>query len=245
VRDRQRASFEAVAADWLNAQRALVEVGELAPRTLDGYELSARRHLLPFFGSRPIASIAANDLVAWHAAQRRSGAAAWSIKGRWNAPRGVLAHAVRHELLAANPADALTSREKPKPGPSRKRFLTEDEMAALLNTATGRYRVLVALLLFSGCGSPKRSASPGRTSTSRPCTSASATSSAVTASESASRRPAPGAMSSSSTRSPGSCATIASRHRTAAPATRCSQQARPHRSAHATPARVRRPRQRR
>ena len=150
VRERRRTGFEGVAMDWLESQRALVEVGELAPRTLDGYELSVRRHLLPFFASRPIESITANDLVAWHAAQRRSGAATWSIKGRWNALRGVLGYAVRHDLLAANPADALTSREKPKPGPSRKRFLTEDEMAALLNSATGRYRVLVALLLFSG-----------------------------------------------------------------------------------------------
>ena len=145
----RRASFETVACEWLDAQRALVEVGELVPRTVDDYELSVRRHLVPFFGSRPISSITPNDLVAWHTVQRRSGAAAWSIKGRWYALRGVLGHAVRHELLAANPADALTSREKPKPGPSRKRFLTEDEMAALL-TAAGRYHALVALLLFSG-----------------------------------------------------------------------------------------------
>ena len=74
--DRRRASFEAVASEWLDGQRALVEVRELAPRTLDGYELSVRRHLIPFFGSRPIASITANDLVAWHTAQRSSGAAA-------------------------------------------------------------------------------------------------------------------------------------------------------------------------
>jgi integrase len=147
---RSRASFEAVAREWLDSQRALVDVGELAPRTLDGYELSVRRHLLPFFGVRPIASITPNDVVAWHASRRRSGAAAWSIKGRWNALRGVLGHAVRHDLLAANPADALTSREKPKPGPSRKRFLTDEEMSALLGAADGRMHVLGALLLFSG-----------------------------------------------------------------------------------------------
>ena len=62
----------------------------------------------------------------------------------------MLGHAVRHDLLAANPADALTSREKPKPGPSRKRFLTDDEIATLLDATTGRYHTLVALLLFSG-----------------------------------------------------------------------------------------------
>jgi integrase len=149
-RERRNATFAAVADHWLDAQRALVDVGELAPRTLDGYELSVRRHLLPWLGSRPVRAITPNDLVAWHAAQRQSGAATWSIKGRWNALRGVLADAVRQDLLAANPADALTSREKPKAGPSRKRFLTDEEMASLLDTATGRDHVLVALLLFSG-----------------------------------------------------------------------------------------------
>lgn len=117
----RRATFTDVASDWLAAQRALVDVGELAPRTLDGYEISVRRHLVPWVGSRPIRGITANDLVAWHADQRRSGAVAWSIKGRWNELRGVLGHAVRHgllarNLLARNPADALTSRERPKPG---------------------------------------------------------------------------------------------------------------------------------
>jgi integrase len=146
----RRVNFEAIAAEWLDAQRALVAVGELAPRTVDGYELSVRRHVVPFFGSRPIASISTNDLVSWHGAQRRSGAAAWSIKGRWNALRGVLSHAVRHGLIPANPADALTSREKPKPGPSRKRFLSDEEMADLLGASGGRYHALTALLLFSG-----------------------------------------------------------------------------------------------
>lgn len=150
ARDARRATFTAVTREWLAAQRALVDVGTLAPRTVDGYELSVRRHLDPWFGSRPIRRITPNDLVAWHADQRRSGAAAWSIKGRWNALRGVLGHAVRRGLIPGNPADALTPRERPKPGGSSKRFLTEEEMRSLLDTASGRYRTLLAVLLFSG-----------------------------------------------------------------------------------------------
>ena len=150
AREGRRATFADVARQWLAAQRALVDVGELAPRTVDGYELSVRRHLVPWFGSRPIRGITPNELVAWHADQRRSGAAAWSIKGRWNALRGVLGHAVRHGLLAGNPADTLTARERPKPGGSSKRFLTEEEMRAILDTASGRSRTLIAVLLFSG-----------------------------------------------------------------------------------------------
>jgi integrase len=148
--DRRRRTFAEVADEWLAAQRALVEVGELAPRTADHYELAVRRHLKPTFGARAIRSITPNDLVAWHVGQRQAGAAAWSIKGRWVALRCVLAHAARHGLIQANPADALTSRERPKTGPSQKRFLTEEEMRFLLDAADGRYRVLVAVLLFGG-----------------------------------------------------------------------------------------------
>jgi integrase len=148
--DRRRRTFGEVADDWLTSQQALVDVGELAPRTLDAYEVAVRLHLKPAFGSRTIRSLTANDLVAWHASQPTAGAAAWSIKGRWVALRSILAHAVRHTWIESNPADALTSRERPKTGTSRKRFLTEEEMGSLLETATGRYRVLIAVCLFAG-----------------------------------------------------------------------------------------------
>jgi integrase len=148
--DRRRRTFAEVADEWLEAQQALVDVGELAPRTFDSYELAVRRHLKPRFASRTIRSLTPNDLVGWHAAQRRSGAAAWSIKARWVALRSVLAYAVRNGWLEANPADALTSRERPKSGSSSKRFLTEEEMACLLHAAPERYRVLIGVCLFGG-----------------------------------------------------------------------------------------------
>lgn len=147
---RRLATFTEVADEWLAAQQSLVDVGELARSTFSGYEIAIRKHLKPFFGSRPVRGLTSNDLVSWHAGQRRSGAAAWSIKARWNALRGVLGHAVRASLLDANPADSLTSRERPKPGASRKRFLNEREMRALLDACDGRYRLLIAVLIFGG-----------------------------------------------------------------------------------------------
>jgi integrase len=148
--ERRRRTFTEVADEWLTAQQALVDVDELGQRTFDSYELSVRRHLKPRFGSRAIRSLTPNDLVGWHAAQRRSGAAAWSIKARWVALRSVLAYAVRNGWLDTNPADALTSRERPKSGASSRRFLTEEEMGRLLDAAEGRDRVLIAVCLFGG-----------------------------------------------------------------------------------------------
>ena len=150
VRTPRTRAFAEAADDWLAMQAALVDVGELAPRTLDGYELSVRRHLKPWFGPIALQHITTDSLVAWHAHQRGSGAAAWSIKGRWTALRGILGFALRKGWIPANPADALTSRERPKSGSSRKRFLTEAEMQALVETASGRDRLLVGVLLFAG-----------------------------------------------------------------------------------------------
>jgi integrase len=47
-------------------------------------------------------------------------------------------------------ADALKARERPKPGGSSKRFLTDEEMRLILDAASGRYRTLLAVLLFTG-----------------------------------------------------------------------------------------------
>ena len=77
----------------------MVDVAEMAPSTFSGYEISVRKTPQALLGSRPIRSATSDDLVAGHAAQRRSGAAAWSIKARWNALRGILSHAVRSGLL--------------------------------------------------------------------------------------------------------------------------------------------------
>jgi hypothetical protein len=62
--DRRRRTFAEVADEWLAAQQALVDVGELAPPALDHYELAVRNHLKPTFGTRTIRSITPNDLVA-------------------------------------------------------------------------------------------------------------------------------------------------------------------------------------
>jgi hypothetical protein len=82
--ERRRATFGEIAEAWLSAKRALVDVDELAPSTVSGYEISVRLHLTPWFGARPICTVSPDDLVAWHAYQRRTGAASWTIKGRSN-----------------------------------------------------------------------------------------------------------------------------------------------------------------
>ncbi|HEX8743610.1 MAG TPA: site-specific integrase [Thermoleophilaceae bacterium] len=145
-----RATFAAIAGEWLKREEQLVAVGELAPRTLEAYRSAVDGHLVPHFGAWQVRAITPDDLVAWHAEQRAAGAATWSIKNRWAALRLVLAYAVRRGYFEASPADQLERRERPRAGDARKRFLTDDEMAALLAATAPRYRAFVALGLFAG-----------------------------------------------------------------------------------------------
>lgn len=146
----RRARVREVAELYLAECEQLVEIGALAPSTLDSYRLGLRGHFLPGYGNRAITSLRAEDLVRWHREQQRAGAAAWTIRARWTAVRGMLVYATRHRLIPTNPADLLTRRERPSPGESRVRFLNEHEMRALLAATPERFRAAVATMLFTG-----------------------------------------------------------------------------------------------
>jgi integrase len=146
----RRTKVREVAELYLGECEQLVEIGALAPSTLASYRLGLNTHFLPDYGNRTIASLTADDLVRWHRKQQRAEAAAWTIRARWTAVRGLLVYATRHQLIATNPADILTRRERPSPGESRLRFLDEDEMRALLDATPTRFRAAVATMLFTG-----------------------------------------------------------------------------------------------
>jgi integrase len=147
---RKRMTVREVADDWFNHLDDLVAAGQLRPRTVSSYKDGVRLHVLPTLGSRHIGSIGPEDLLAWHEAQRRSGAATWSIRARWMGLRGLLGHAARTGRIVANPADVLTQRERPKPGRPKDRFLSAREIEALISAAQEVAPLIVPMLLFSG-----------------------------------------------------------------------------------------------
>ena len=102
------------------------------------------------FGARQVRAITPDQLVAWIRGLRSAGYAPDSIVNFWRPLNLVLGHAVRHGVIAASPADRLTSSERPGPGPSRQRFLSRAEMERLLTAAPSRYRTAIACGLFSG-----------------------------------------------------------------------------------------------
>lgn len=146
----RRVAVRQLADDWFTDLEQLIAAGELRPRTLESYRNGIKHHVLPTLGSRPIESIGPDDLVRWHEAQRRSGAATWTIRARWVPLRGLLGYAARTGRIVANPADLLTRRERPKLGRAKERFLTRGEIHALVSNANGVGAVAVPVLLFAG-----------------------------------------------------------------------------------------------
>lgn len=145
-----RRSFGDLAAAWLDEQKLRMDVGEMSPRTYEIYELGLRRHVLPAFASRQVRAIDPDALVAWIRTLRAAGYAPHSIHNYWGPLHLVLAHAVRSGVIASNPADRLTSAERPKPGSGRRRFLGRGEVERLLDAAPERYRLALASGIFSG-----------------------------------------------------------------------------------------------
>jgi integrase len=146
----RRMTVRQVSVEWMAHLDELRRDGELRPRTVASYEGGIRLHVLPQWASRDVSSITADDLVAWYQRQRSAGAAAWSIRARWMALRGLMGHAARVGYIASNPWKALTRRERPKPGRPRARYLSEIEIAKLLQRSSGDAKTINAMLIFSG-----------------------------------------------------------------------------------------------
>jgi integrase len=146
----RRVTVRQIAEDWFADLEELRAAGELRPRTIESYANGINRHVLPTLGSRPVASIGPDDLTRWHEAQRRAGAAPWTIRARWVPLRGLLAYAARTGQIVANPADLLIRRERPKLGRPKGRFLTPAEIEGLTASANGVGTVVIPLLLFTG-----------------------------------------------------------------------------------------------
>jgi integrase len=132
--------FAEIASEWLAGKPQLKR-----PKTLFGYESILRRHLLPEFGHRAIGSITHADVQAFI-----SGLSARSAATRHNVLsvlKPIMRHAVREGLISANPCDGV------EVGPIEFRemlFLTETEVAALIDAIAPEYRAFVLMAAYTG-----------------------------------------------------------------------------------------------
>jgi integrase len=93
---------------------------KLKPKTGDDYEDILRRHILPRFGRRPLASIGFDDLNAMHVALKKTPGMA---NRALNVTQSMYAYAVRLDIVSKNPAAGIGR----YPERVRQRFLAESE----------------------------------------------------------------------------------------------------------------------
>jgi integrase len=139
-----RMNVAEAAATWLPTQ------SQLRPRTIEKYEVAFRKHVVPALGRVRLAEVNEEDILHLIATMRSKGLAPWTIRGVLTPFGRLLRWAVRRGLMPSDPMARLERGERPSVGTREQRILTKEEMPALLNAATPRYRAFLSTAMFTG-----------------------------------------------------------------------------------------------
>jgi integrase len=133
------------AAAWLESIEGLVR-----PRTLEDYRGRLERHVLPRLGERSLDEIGIDDILALISDLRRRGYSDSTIATVFIPLSRLFAHAVRRDVIEANPLSKLDRNERPRISTSERPVLSRSEIGRLLRAAAPRYRTLLATAILSG-----------------------------------------------------------------------------------------------
>ncbi|GAA0244900.1 site-specific integrase [Cryptosporangium japonicum] len=116
--------------------------------TMESLELRVRKHILPFFGARPLSSIKPSAVAEWDA-ELSSVLAQDTRSVAFAYLRMIFSAAVDDERIAKNPCSAKSVKQ---PRPAQRQVIpwTYDEVSAIRAGLLPRYRPLVDL--GAGCG---------------------------------------------------------------------------------------------
>jgi integrase len=142
---------------WVNPNDGRMTVGEWAPKWLRGkvdlrassrYRLDGivRKHVLPAFGTAPLAAITNSAVREW-VARMSSEVSAATTRKAFNALNQMLRAAVADRRIPFNPCADVPL---PAEHAGEQRFLNADEIATLADCIAPRYRALVFLGAYGG-----------------------------------------------------------------------------------------------
>ncbi len=143
-------TFHEFASQWLDGLRH-----ELAPRTIEDYELALTHHLLPFFKDHRLSQITAQETDRYKSAkvrEREQGLVERPLSNRTinktlTRLGQILDVAVRYELISHNPVKGRVAKLKERP-PVRSRM--QGHQVQVLLQHAGRYRALLATAIMAG-----------------------------------------------------------------------------------------------
>ncbi len=130
--------------DWLDPQKGRAHFGELAaiwlkstthlkPTTRQGYESIVAKHLLPKFGSRPVASIDHAEILVFISGLTEAGAGPGTVRNIRDVTRMIFKFAVRSGAVKTNPVFDI---KVPRKHPEEMMFLTPEEVMNLAAAIT-------------------------------------------------------------------------------------------------------------
>jgi integrase len=143
-------TFHEFASQWLDGLRH-----ELAPRTIEDYELGLTHHLLPFFKNHRLSQITAQETDRYKTAkvrEREQGTVERPLSNRTinktlTRLGQILDVAVRYELIPHNPVKGRVAKLKERP-PTRARM--QGHQVQVLLQHAGRHRALLATAIMAG-----------------------------------------------------------------------------------------------
>jgi integrase len=112
----------------------LATVMERKPTTIQDYSIILRRHLVPFFGERPLAKVGPDDVAAYLLLKRRQGLAANTVRNQLNFLHGIFAFAVKRGWASTNPVAQVDRPRSDRRLARRIQFLTATELDELIRT---------------------------------------------------------------------------------------------------------------
>ena len=147
----ERVSFEAYAADWIEAYRGRTRRG-LSRSTRGDYRRSLELYATPYFGNQGLAEIAPRDVRGYVEHLELLGQAASSVRKNFAPVRALLATAVEDGVMAANPASVIrvVGARTGWEDDETRRALTREELAAFMAALPNEWVPFFRLLVQTG-----------------------------------------------------------------------------------------------
>lgn len=136
---------ETTFAEWVPTYTAARV--HLAPSTRATAESLMRSHVLPYFGPRALGSFTQTDVQAFVSGLQSAGLSPSTIRQCYLLAAGVFGSAVDSDLIARSPCRGINL---PKADQEEMRFLTADEVEALVTAVDSSYAALVSTAAYTG-----------------------------------------------------------------------------------------------
>jgi hypothetical protein len=142
--------FKVVAQQYLDSLKTKAENGKASHRTVENVEQRLTRHVLPRLGHLHVQAVRPREIRLLVQELQSAGLSDWTVRSVLATTSAVFGFAIRDEVVASNPCEALKGDKPAAKAKNPPRALTAEEVRDLVDSAPKRYRLLLATACFTG-----------------------------------------------------------------------------------------------